>query len=193
MDKKLESAISELQKARKRVKDISRTNQHRRNDRDVLSMMTINEPSTTSFPCYEVPISGQVFVRREQELKDIKDFFESNVNSKKLQSYVVHGFGGVGKTALAHAFVDHCREIDAYDAIFWIRAATSAEITDSFGEIYERLELSPSPNSMNMDTRVMSVKKWLEKKSQSLISGISLLSLSGMLIHRSKALAAGLR
>ena len=166
MDKKFESAISEIQNAIKRVKNVLRTNQHRRNDTDVLSMMTINEPSTTSFPCYEVPKSGQVFVGRELELKEIKEFFESTINSKKLQSYVVYGLGGVGKTALAHAFVDYCREIDAYDAIFWIRAATSAEITDSFGEIYERLELSPSPNSINMDTRVMSVKKWLQKKSQ---------------------------
>ena len=156
-------------------------------------MMTINEPSTTSFPCYEVPEPDHVFIGREPELKQIKHFFESTINSKRLQSYVVYGIGGVGKTALAHAFVDHCRDVDAYDAIFWIRAATSAEITDSFGEICERLELSPSPNSINMDTRVMSVKKWLQKKSQSLISDISLLSLSEILMHRSKALAAGLR
>ena len=193
VDKKFESAISEIHKAIKRVESVSRTNQHRRNDTEVLSMMTINEPSTTSFPCYEVPESGSVFVGREQELKEIKDFFHSTMNSKKLQSCVVYGFGGVGKTALAHAFVDYCKENDAYDAIFWIRAATSAEFTDSFGEICERLELSETPNSINMDTRVMSVKKWLQKKSQFSISGFSLLFLPNILIHRSKALAAGLR
>lgn len=156
-------------------------------------MMTINEPSTTSFPCYEVPNCDQVFVGREPELEEIKGFFHSKINSKKLESYVVYGMGGVGKTALAHAFVDHCKEIDAYDAIFWIRAATSAEITDSFGKICETLELSPTPNSINMDTRVMSVKKWLQKRSQFLIFGFVFLSLSDILIHRSKALVTGLR
>ena len=193
VDKKFESAISEIQKARKRVEYISRTNQHRRNDADLLSVMTINESSTTSFPCYEVPESGSVFVGREIELRGIKDFFDAAVDSKKLQSYVVYGLGGVGKTALAHAFVDYCKENDAYDAIFWIRAATSTEFTDSFGEICERLELSETPNSINMDTRVMSVKKWLQKKSKFPISGFSLRSLPNILIHRSKALAAGLR
>ena len=77
--------------------------------------------------------------------------------------------------------------------VFRIRAATSAEITDSFGKICETLELSPAPNSINMDARVMSVKKWLQKRSQFPISGFALLSLSDILIHRSKALAAGLR
>ena len=193
MDKKLQSAISEIQNAIKRVKNVSRTNQQRRKDTDVLSMMTINEPSTASFPCYEVPKCDQVFVGREPELKQIRDFFDSKINSKNLESYVVHGIGGVGKTALANAFVDQCKEIGAYDAIFWIRAATSAEITDSFGKICETLELSPTPNSINMDTRVMSVKKWLQKTRQFPISGFALLSLSDILIHRSKALAAGLR
>ena len=193
MDKKFESAMSEIQKARKRVEYISRTIQHRRNDTDVLSMMTISESSTTSFPRYEVPESGSVFVGRETELKGIKNFFDSTINSQKLQSYVVYGLGGVGKTALAHAFVDYCKENNAYDAIFWIRAATSTEFTDSFGDICERLELSETPNTSNMDIRVMSVKKWLQKKSQFPISGLSLLSLPNILIHRSKALAAGLR
>ena len=166
MDKKFESAISEIHEAINDVKEISLINQLRRNDTDVLSMMSINEPSMTSFPCYEVPESGQVFVGREPELKKMKDFFDSSIDSKRLRAYAVYGLGGVGKTALAHAFVDHCKEIDAYDAIFWIRAATSAEIVDSFGEICERLELSQTPNSINVDTRVMSVKKWLQKTSQ---------------------------
>ena len=166
MDKKFESAIGEIHEAIKHVKDISLTNQVRRNDTDVLSMMSINEPSTTNFPCYEVPESGQVFIGRELELKKMNDFFEQSINSKWLRAYVVYGLGGVGKTALAHAFVDHCKEIDAYDAIFWIRAATSAEFIDSFGEICERLELSQTSNSINVDTRVMSVKKWLQKTSQ---------------------------
>ena len=193
MDEKFKSAISEIQSAVKRVKNISRTDQQRRKDTDLLSLMTINEPSTASFPCYEVPKCDQVFVGREPELKQIEGFFDSKIKSKNLESYVVYGMGGVGKTALANAFVNHCKEIDAYDAIFWIRAATSAEITDSFGKICETLELSPAPNSINMDTRVMSVKKWLQKRSQFPISGFALLSLSDILIHHSKALAAGLR
>ena len=165
MDKKFESAISEIHGAIEHVKGISLTNQHRRNDTDVLSLMSINEQST-SFPCYEVPESGQVFIGREAELRKMKNFLDPSIKSKRLRAYVVYGLGGVGKTAIAHAFVDYCKEIDAYDAIFWIRAATSAEIIDSFGEICERLELSQTPNSINVDIRVMSVKKWLQKTSQ---------------------------
>ena len=166
VDQKFELAISEIHEAIKHVKEISLTNQLRRNDTDVLSMMSINEPSTTSFPCYEVPESAQIFIGRKLELKKMEDFFNSSINSKRLRAYVVYGLGGVGKTALAHAFVDYCKGIDAYDAIFWIRAATPAEFIDSFGEICERLELSQTPNSIDVDTRVMSVKKWLQKTSQ---------------------------
>ena len=193
VDKKFGLAIREIHQAIERVYKISQTNKQRRNDTDVLSMITINEASTTSFPCYEVPSSGPVFVGRELELKEMKNFFDSSSNSKRLRSYVVCGLGGVGKTALAHAFVDHCIEINAYDAIFWVRAATSAEFINSFGEIFERLELSQTPNSINFDTRVMSVKKWLQKTSQYLISIFSLLSLPDILLHRRKALAAGIR
>ena len=86
VDKKFKSAISEIQKASRRVLYISLTNQHRRNETGILSMMTINESSTTSFPCYKIPEAGSVFVGREPELKIIKDFFDSTINSKKLQS-----------------------------------------------------------------------------------------------------------
>ena len=141
----------------------------RHQESELLSMMDINEESTASFPCYEVPLTNPHFYARTKELAKLKEFFNPVNAGPSLRSFVVFGLGGVGKTALAYAFVDSCKESRAYDAIFWIRSATSAEIRESFTDICLRLDLPQATKTTENDTNVLLVKNWLEKTSEFLI------------------------
>lgn len=82
-----------------------------------LSMIGIDEESSTIFLCYEIPSSTQQFCARSSELAAMTGFFQSQKENKDHGLFVVYGLGGVSKTALKHAFVDKCIKSKLYDAV----------------------------------------------------------------------------
>ena len=82
-----------------------------------LSMIGIDEESSTVFPCYEIPSSTQQFCARSNEFAAKTGFFQSQGENKDHRLIVVFSLGGEGKTALEHAFVDKCIKSKLYDAV----------------------------------------------------------------------------
>lgn len=72
---------------------------------------------------------------------------------------VVHGIGGLGKTQVAIEYTHRYRF--AYDYIFWIRAETDAELSDSVAALARALRLDAGTAGLSRALSEM-VKQWLE-------------------------------
>jgi hypothetical protein len=83
------------------------------------------------------------FFGREEILKDIQTRFGlenfSQRESGDVQSVLLHGTGGVGKTQIARALAH--RNTVGFDAIFWVRSDTEVNITVDFTKIAMSLNL----------------------------------------------------
>jgi hypothetical protein len=124
------------------------------------------EASQAAFPCYAGLARKNPYFRcRADELDSIETFFAEHAASDGLHCCVIYGFGGVGKSALAHAFVERCMERKQYDAIFWVRSQTKAELMESFTEIERILKLHTTTAS-EQGERIQRAKDWLNKTGE---------------------------
>jgi DNA replication protein DnaC len=121
------------------------------------------QASQASFPCYAgLPRKNPYFRCRIDELESIETFFAEHDASDGLHCCVIYGFGGVGKSALAHAFVERCMDREQYDAIFWVKSQTKAELTKSFTEMGRNLKLLTATTSAQSEY-IQRAKDWLNK------------------------------
>lgn len=83
------------------------------------------------------------FFGREEILKDLQTKFGlenfSQRESGDVQSVLLHGTGGVGKTQIARTLAH--RNAVGFDAIFWVRSDTEVNITADFTKIAMSLNL----------------------------------------------------
>ncbi|KAF6229946.1 hypothetical protein HO133_004283 [Letharia lupina] len=124
------------------------------------------------FPIHtDRPLQNYKFSGREDVLIGIDSALrpsKSSSNTTGLVSCTIHGIGGVGKTQVALQYTYSCA--DKFDAIFWLRAETVAELVRSYAMITERLKrsMSSATNSRNgsqehdSNLDVMEVREWLE-------------------------------
>lgn len=100
------------------------------------------------------------FTGREALLQDLHETFNAS-NIVKL-TYVsstpqaISGLGGIGKTQLAIEYAHRYRH--NYEAVFWVKADTSANIESDFKSIAQLLDL-PEKNGKNV---VAAVQRWLQ-------------------------------
>lgn len=133
---------------------------------DMLALVAINEDSCTRFPCYsQIPPSNSHFHGRASELEAIKLCIDPDDGKQGLLACAVYGLGGIGKTTLALQYAALSAVTSTYDAAFWIRGQTSADIRESFTHIAICLELPRANNTGDHDSNVLLVKAWLGKTS----------------------------
>lgn len=170
LNSKFNQAMEEMDNAVKHVYELAsfanredEVDKKKQVDSDVLSLIGIDDQSSTKFPCYDFPPSESEFIGREDELDTIDRYLDPALTLKTLQSFTISGIGGMGKTSLALAYAMRCKSRDVYDAIFLVRSQTAADLRNLFTQIALRLELFRASENADSDSNVILVKNWLGK------------------------------
>ena len=100
------------------------------------------------------------FVGRESELERLRASLTRNAAAALGPIQAISGTVGIGKT---HAAVEYAyRHRDDYEAVFFVRAGSEAEIRGGFGEIGRRLGCG---DSQKQEDVIASVRGWLEENT----------------------------
>lgn len=113
------------------------------------------------------------FVCRDDVLKTIEEALcpQDIPAGSDTRSCVLHGIGGMGKTQTALEYIYRYPRTDRY--VFWLKAETTAELCETFGQIAQVLHLSKDSEVQDHTQLEMVVKRWLsEGKSCELLSMI---------------------
>jgi len=123
----------------------------------VADRIEATEPSNNFYVDYK---RNDHFCGREDDLEHLHRLL--TIASTSLQkSCVIHGIGGVGKTAVAIEYTYRFRR--SYDCIFWIRAETELGHQECMAGLAQSLKLD-LPETGNTTNRgaASAVRKWLE-------------------------------
>lgn len=90
-------------------------------------------------PIFNVPITTRTFFGRASALAQLAERLSDDQVAGATQVHAIHGLGGVGKTQLVARFARLHR--DAYDVIWWLRAAHPAVLRADFAALAVALGL----------------------------------------------------
>lgn len=116
------------------------------------------------FPCHGcLPAKLPRFFGREKEFKLMNECFEASVPDQN-RTFALYGLGGTGKTstALQYAWIRR----DVYDAIFWIKSESTADIQASFIRMATALGLASEDLAKDSDNLSLRIRIWLQKTSK---------------------------
>ena len=109
-------------------------------------------------PVWNVPFQrNPSFTGREQQLATLAQALERGGTVAVTQ--VLHGGGGIGKTALAAEYA--WRQGASLEAVWWVRAETPTTLVGDYAELASALGLSEAAQP-DQHKAVMTVRRWLE-------------------------------
>ncbi|PZO38967.1 MAG: tetratricopeptide repeat protein [Shackletoniella antarctica] len=118
-------------------------------------------------PPWMVPYGrNPYFTGRDQVLTTLYQQLHEGQKAVISQTQAISGLGGIGKTQTAVEYAYRYR--DDYRYVFWVRAGTELELTQSYVAIAQRLNL-PLKDAENQDETVRSVRVWLGRESEWLL------------------------
>ncbi|HYX50216.1 MAG TPA: helix-turn-helix domain-containing protein, partial [Ktedonobacteraceae bacterium] len=100
------------------------------------------------------------FTGRADLLTILHDHLNQKRSAALTQSQALTGLGGIGKTQTALEYAYRYR--DAYDAVFWVRAASRETLITDFVALAHVLDL-PGREAQDQMLVVAAVKRWLEQ------------------------------
>jgi hypothetical protein len=119
---------------------------------------------TTDFPLNTLPYPEyRGFYGREDILKQLDAALVPVQSSRGIQSVLLHGLGGVGKSQTALAFAH--RNSSSFDAIFWIRSETETSVKDSFTNIALALHIAAERGEGHDEENLWYFQAWLRKQA----------------------------
>src|SRR5438477_42008 len=102
---------------------------------------------------------GKDFIRRENQLADIRSYFSAKSNGMP-RVLIIHALTGQGKTQIA---LEYCRESQViYRGIFWLNATSDMTAIGSFEKIAIDLQLVSSENLWDANVKIRVVREHLE-------------------------------
>lgn len=124
--------------------------------------------SSGSLPgLWSVPhLRNPYFTGRAEILQTLHTQLAASQTVALIQSYAVHGLGGVGKTQLALEYA--YRYAAEYQAVFWIEAESGEQIMTSLLHIAELLQI-PEHKEADQQRMVAAVRRWLTTQSRWLL------------------------
>lgn len=119
---------------------------------------------TANFPLNTLPYPEyRGFYGRKDILKQLEVALIPEKSSRGIQSVLLHGLGGVGKSQTALAFAH--RNSNCFDAIFWIRSETTTSLKDSFTNIALALNLAGARGEGHDEENLLYFQAWLRKQA----------------------------
>ncbi|MEM7066502.1 MAG: tetratricopeptide repeat protein [Cyanobacteria bacterium P01_B01_bin.77] len=115
-----------------------------------------NAPTPWNVPYERNPF----FTGREAILQTLHQQLNQDCAVALSQIQAISGLGGIGKTQTAVEYVYRYRE--DYDAVFWVQADTTLELSSGFVAIAQMLNL-PQKDTSDYDKVVQAVKQWLRR------------------------------
>lgn len=116
------------------------------------------------------------FYGREDILEQLEVALLPEKSSRGIQSVLLHGLGGVGKSQTALAFAH--RHSSYFDAIFWVRSETKTSLKDSFTNIALALHLTGGRGEGHDEDHLRCFKEWLGKQTADKFGASSFLQLN---------------
>jgi hypothetical protein len=119
---------------------------------------------TADFPLNTLPYPEyRGFYGREDILKQLGAALLPTQSSRGIQSVLLHGLGGVGKSQTALAFAH--RNSGCFDAIFWVRSETETSLKDSFTNIALALQIAGGRGEGHDEENLLYFQAWLRKQA----------------------------
>ncbi|KAK5689955.1 hypothetical protein LTR17_026104 [Elasticomyces elasticus] len=138
----------------------------------VIDRQGIAELDLASSAKFRVPFSlkgipaTKHFVSRDQEMKQLNDFFQPTPQPASRKIFVVHGLRGMEKTQLCVDFVR--KHKDDFSAILWLDGSSKDALKQSLADASLRLPVTvpdasshPKHNSMDVQGSLDGVLQWL--------------------------------
>lgn len=118
-------------------------------------------------PCrFNLPPRNRSFFGREDILSSLEAVLLPKVSGRDspyepqhLKTFVVCGFGGMGKTQIVAEFA--LSNLVSYDAVFWLHADETAKLYDGFTKISIELGLEDASQAKDQFISRDLVKRWL--------------------------------
>lgn len=110
------------------------------------------------------------FVPRDDDLKKLEDaLLPRPASQPQRQVFVLHGFGGIGKTQLAVRFARKCQK--RFSAIFWLNGSTKNQIQQDLAGVASRLSdevpearsFFPAESGADIKLIVKGLLRWLSQ------------------------------
>lgn len=114
-------------------------------------------------PCFIIPqkLNKRLFGRAE-ELSALDKAINNPNAQQRFRLTLLHGMGGVGKSAIAQQFANNMVDQKAFDAVLWVYSQNEMSIQRSLTDIAVRLGLPSAHPDRTGDSCVI-LLKWLEK------------------------------
>ncbi|KAK5460822.1 hypothetical protein LTS15_002885 [Exophiala xenobiotica] len=101
----------------------------------------------------------ELFVGRKLELDAIKGTLLLDSESPGRRVVVLGGPGGIGKTQLTMAYVQHHQR--AYDSVLWLDATSEVTLRASFRSVAETISDTPTLSALEGEQCLIHVRQWL--------------------------------